>query len=358
MSENLADPREVLIAPTNDLMLACESVGVPLTLFCDVASVFRHRELGMHRFPDLVEEQLRDAVRRGHDVQAHLHPHWFFAEPHGARWIFPQDKFLLGKLASDDEGCRRIAAEQLARVKRYLEDLLRPVRPGYRCVAYRAGGYGIQPAERAVLAALRETGYVVDSSIVPGMRLTTEYNNVDFSGAPDLPNYRMSERSGLTPDGEGIFEVPIVAGAMPAWAFLRRLAAYARYRSGRNQDWRARGRGTLEVAASTYQGRLARLGSSVRRKASILRRRWSVLELGDDPVAMFALTTAYFSRFTSGAEAYGSFSSHSKTLSPAMLRALERYHRMLHKHYGSALSTPTLQGVASRVGGAEMGTSS
>src|SRR3712207_7931890 len=30
----------------------------------------------LFRSPDAVEEQLRDALRRGHDVQMHLHPHW------------------------------------------------------------------------------------------------------------------------------------------------------------------------------------------------------------------------------------------------------------------------------------------
>ena len=70
------DEVRVLVEPTERLLRQAEALGVRYTLFVDVLCLFRYRELGLHRFVDAVEDQLRDAVRRGHDVQTHLHPHW------------------------------------------------------------------------------------------------------------------------------------------------------------------------------------------------------------------------------------------------------------------------------------------
>jgi hypothetical protein len=205
LGENFLPEVEVMVEPTRALLDTCEAIGVPMTLFCDVACLWRYREDGDEAFPAAVEEQLRDAIRRGHDVQAHLHPHWLHARRDDGGWTAPLETFLVGSLGDP--------ASLLAQAAEYLNDLLRPVDPAYSCVAFRAGNYGLQPDHERVFAALRETGYRVDSSVVPGLVLQNEVNRVDFRGWP--------ERSGPL---HGVYEVPIPTARFgPLDALRRRL---------------------------------------------------------------------------------------------------------------------------------------
>src|SRR5688572_2121620 len=128
LGENFLPEIEVLVEPTKRLLAVCEELGIPMTLFVDVACLWRYRELGDHAFPDAVEAQLRDALRGGHDVQAHLHPHWLHATREDGRWSAPLDTFLVGSL--DDP------AALLARARDYLQSVLQSVDPAYRCVAF------------------------------------------------------------------------------------------------------------------------------------------------------------------------------------------------------------------------------
>jgi hypothetical protein len=293
LGENLLPEVEVLVEPTAALLAACEAAGVPITLFCDVACLWRYREVGDDVFPDAVEDQLRDAIGRGHDVQAHLHPHWLHATRDDGRWSAPLDTFLVGAL--DDP------APLLARAAAYLNDLLRPVDPAYGCIAFRAGNYGVQPAAERVYAALRETGYRVDSSVVPGMVLLNEVNRVDFRDWP--------ERSGPL---HGIYEVPVASARFgPAEAVRRRL---------RRRSARRRPRGLTIQATSTgapsLRSRLFRLDP---------------LELGPDVRRLRAITERYLRRV--GTDVDFSFSCHPKALGEPELEALLAYHEWLARTY-------------------------
>jgi hypothetical protein len=140
------DEVETLVKPTEALLRATDELGTPFTIFIDLISVWRYAEFGPSDFVAAVNAQLVDAVQRGHDVQTHIHPHWLHATRDGARWRFDSKYFLLGNFRDEDE-VHRLTRDLLVRAKEYLEGLLRPVAPAYRTVAYRAGGYGIQPGE-------------------------------------------------------------------------------------------------------------------------------------------------------------------------------------------------------------------
>ncbi len=282
----------MLVGPTSALLDACEAAGVPITLFCDVACLWRYREVGDEEFPAAVEEQLREAVRRGHDVQAHLHPHWQHAQRENGRWRAPLDTFLVGAL--DDP------ASLLARAAGYLNELLRPVEPAYSCVAFRAGNYGLQPGHERVFAALRETGYQVDSSVVPGLVLLNEVNRIDFRGWP--------ERSGRL---HGLYEVPIASARFgPIDAVRRRL----------NRPPMRQPRGmTIQATSASRPSLASRLF------------RLDPLELGPDPRRLRAITSRYLRRV--GSDVDFSFSCHPKAVAELELKALLAYHEWLSRTY-------------------------
>src|SRR5438270_13532009 len=112
-----------------------------------------------------MEEQWRDAVARGHDVQLHLHPNWLpEMEPtvKDGRWQWDMERTR----ASDYPGD---LAEAIGRCKTALEEAIGPISPDYEVVAYRAGTYEAQPFDR-LYDALLANDIWCDSSVLPGDR--------------------------------------------------------------------------------------------------------------------------------------------------------------------------------------------
>jgi hypothetical protein len=338
---------EVLVDTTERVLEACEEIAVPMTLFADVACLWRYRELGHSEFPQMVEEQLCGALRRGHDVQAHLHPHWAEAQiqhdPQGrSHYLYDLSRFLLGNCASEaGGGLYGLALDLLKRAKGHLTDFLRPVDPLYRCVAFRAGGWGIQPGTKAILAALEDAGFLIDSSVVPGFRVQSNVNRVDFTDVPREANYYLSRELGLSSAAStGVFEIPVAAGPLgrAAWATAkaRKLARTLTGKPGQS----SLGYSIQSTRDRSDRGFLARVG----RLAARWPRRWAKLQLSDDAGLMLAITRSYVDRFRSTpGDLYFAFVCHSKTASPPQLKALKQYHRSLWRLYGQSIRAITFQ---------------
>jgi hypothetical protein len=153
------DPEALMLRPTDRLLSMLDQFGARATIMAEVAEILafkRQPEFGP--VASAIEDQLRSAVARGHDVQLHLHPAWFNARYDGHRWQLDSSEYALVDLSPS-----RIT-EYLRRGKQYLEELLRPVQSAYRCVAFRAGNWLIQPS-REVVAALERSGFLYDTSV-------------------------------------------------------------------------------------------------------------------------------------------------------------------------------------------------
>lgn len=354
---NRAPEREVLIDTTDRLVAACDELSVPLTLFCDVACIWRYRETGLNEFPDQVEAQLLRLVGAEHDVQAHLHPHWLVTRiEHDAaghsHYRTSLDKYLLGNWTPPDgrtlhDFCR----ELFCRARDYLHALLRPARPGYNCIAFRAGGYGLQPHSDVILSALRDAGYLIDSSVVPGMKLDSNVNRVDFTQVPRVGNYRLeAEGSTLKASGTGLFEIPIPSseGLVARRALAGSLVNVVRGRVLRHLKRSAPGASPLGYPIqSVSQARRANRWELMLKKLRAIRRGWAMLELSNDAELMLAITDEYIRRYISESrDLYFSFSSHSKGVTNSNLVALRDYHRGMVRKYGSAIRAITFQQAA------------
>ena len=155
-----------------------------------------------------MEGQWQDAVRRGHDVQLHLHPAWLpelGARREGDVWTWDLSKTKAADYPGD-------LAARLAECKSALESVLRPVDPSYRVTAFRAGGYQAQPFAR-LHDALVACGIGCDSSVHAGgfspergydYRLAFSRRQPYFAGRHD-PQLL------APPDEEGIVELPLFA---------------------------------------------------------------------------------------------------------------------------------------------------
>ena len=87
-----------------------------------------------------------------------------------------------------------------------------------------SGGYGIQPNSDILLKALTDSGFLIDSSVVPGFVFKGSVNQIDFSNVPVMANYYL-DHDVNTPSqkNQGIFEIPIASCEFGHWenSFLR-----------------------------------------------------------------------------------------------------------------------------------------
>jgi hypothetical protein len=339
------DEATVLILPTNTLLDLAEELGIKFTFFADVLCLFRYREEGLDDFVIKAEEQLCTAVRRGHDVQTHLHPHWLRVRREGGRWAFEASDFLLGHFGADEREVHAFTKDLLIRARNYLEGLLKPISPAYRTIAFRAGGYGIQPHDGAILRALEESGYLIDSSIVPGMRRATGRNAVDFTRVPDQGNYYLGAKHGISRAVEhGVFEIPIAAGAIAPWHFAVHFTDYLRSRTQAEPPLFGRGHSRdLGAGRSADAGKA---GQSISRKLHILSHRWSSLRLPNHPSAMLGVTRQWVERYRSQGSLSLSFLLHSKGLTQSMVDALRTYHQHIEREFDGKAAFPTFLEVA------------
>jgi hypothetical protein len=212
-------PRDLMVEPTERMMAQFDRYGAKLTVMADVAEILRFKryldEAGRDVFDyGGIREQLRTAVRTGHDVQLHLHPSYY-----GSRFV---DGHLEQNFEEYD--LARLPPERLDQIvkegKRWLEELLRPVAPGYRCNAFRAANWSMNPA-RDIVKALVDNGIAIDTSV---FKYGTRNGMVsfDYGGAhSDLVPWPVDSEDICRCDPQGrLFEFPIYCERQPLWHFL------------------------------------------------------------------------------------------------------------------------------------------
>ncbi len=215
-----------LIAPTEALMkLACRH-RVPLVLFVDVLWLQRLRELaGRHRA--LMAEHLRvcrqleQAVKEGHELQLHLHPHWVDSHWDGERWQMDLRRYRLHAFAD----------AEIAEMARVGAEALRAF--GGPVSAFRAGGWCLQPFDR-LRQPLLDAGIRIDSTVYAGGVQGGGAHDYDFRGAPAASRWRFDTDPLVPVDDGPLLELPIAshtAGPALFWRMaLARKLRLARHR--------------------------------------------------------------------------------------------------------------------------------
>jgi hypothetical protein len=201
-------PRALMVDPTSRMLRQFDRYGAKLTVMADIAEILRFRrhaeESGTDDFDSgLIEAQLQDAVRGGHDVQLHVHPSYFNAEYEGGSWQLDYSEYDLAGLPLE-----RI--NEIVRTgKAYLEDLLRPVDASYACVASRSANWSAQPSPNLVRALLAN-GVPIDTSVFKHGR-RNGLVQFDYRHAhSELVPWRVDVRDICRADPEGeLLEVPI-----------------------------------------------------------------------------------------------------------------------------------------------------
>lgn len=171
--DGTGDVKKCMIEPTYELMGICEKFGAKYTLFAEVCEYWAFkktkeaRKIKFNYSPsEEIEKQLKEAIRRGHDVQLHFHPQWLESKYTENSWKVNLNYWRLPKVphglgSYDDElSLRGLFLKGIST----LERLLMPVDPSYRCIAFRAGGWCIQPSKK-VIATMLDMGILADTTV-------------------------------------------------------------------------------------------------------------------------------------------------------------------------------------------------
>jgi hypothetical protein len=217
-------PYELMVEPTARLLRLFDEYGAKLSIMADVAEILKFKEYAdQHGKDDYhyqdIAAQLQTAVRGGHDVQLHVHSSYFNATHDGRRWVQDWAEYNFAGLS-----LRRL--DELIKLgKSFLESLLQPVNPAYRCNVFRAANWSVSPSKN-VVRALVNNGIRIDTSVFKYGR-RDGLVNFDYRRAhSDMVPWRADEDAiwRSNPHGE-IWEVPIYSEhrRLPAFFSLNRI---------------------------------------------------------------------------------------------------------------------------------------
>jgi hypothetical protein len=203
------DIEEIQFAPLRRLLEIYGKFGVRTTILPDLMQQIRFRRLEtahpeLKPLADSWDEHAREAFRRGHDIQLHLHPHWGSAKHQDGRWQLNGDWSILNY-------DRDAAHAMLADGKAYLENLLQSIDSNYRCLAFRAGALAAAPSDH-LFNSLISLGIELDVSIAGGVFVNNQNLQLDYRNCEEtfLPFYpRLEDARKVSNKREEIVCVPL-----------------------------------------------------------------------------------------------------------------------------------------------------
>src|ERR1035437_8742803 len=108
LGEKTGTVKKCMIEPTAKLISFLKKNNSKMTVFWDILHYYLLLQYEKN-FPELkddrllIEKQILDLAKNGHDIQLHLHPHWLDAQYENGRWIFQYGRFRLNKLKNEDK---------------------------------------------------------------------------------------------------------------------------------------------------------------------------------------------------------------------------------------------------------------
>lgn len=199
--------QKTLIDPTNRILDAMDSVGFKGNFFVDWQMLKYLKEVNTEKtISDLnmIIDQLKDMVRRGHRVELHIHPHWIDAKYNGdGTWDFSDfQHYSLNRFTEED------IINMFGEGINLLTSIVCEVDSEYEIIAFRAGGWAIQPFS-LLKKAFSRSGIKIDSSVAAGIYGENQYSYFDFIDSPKDVMWRFEDDI-LIPNEKGRFiEIPI-----------------------------------------------------------------------------------------------------------------------------------------------------
>lgn len=174
--------QKTLIEPTNQLLDAMDSVGFKGNFFVDWQMLKYLKAEGTERTDAdyaLIENQLKDMIKRGHRIELHIHPHWVDAKYNGdGTWDFSEFRHYSLNTFTEEE-----IVDMFKEGATLLTGIAGQVEPDYKLCAFRAGGWAVQPFDK-IKKGLETVDIHIDSSVMPGVHIICDNSECNFFEAP------------------------------------------------------------------------------------------------------------------------------------------------------------------------------
>lgn len=203
------DIEQIQFRAMRTLLDLYDSHGIKSTFNAEVMQQLTFRKLQdshphLEPLANAWDEHVRLAFTRGHDIQLHIHPQWSKISFANNRWTLSGDWSLLNYEPEQ-------SYSMLSAGKAYLEKVLEPLDPNYRCLSFRSGSSAVAPSA-FLLRQLAELGLVFDMSLIQGLRVNTRNLQLDYTRCDEgfLPFYpQLDDARKMSKNVEPIVCVPI-----------------------------------------------------------------------------------------------------------------------------------------------------
>jgi hypothetical protein len=195
-----------LLKPTKCLLDTLAKINGKATFFVDTMYLLLLKSSKDPIHYDVykqLEEQLINIIYKGHRIELHLHPHWLEAYSSNGEWMFPSyEHYKLNSLSTEKIN------ELFKQGTELLNNIAQNADPHYSVIAFRAGGYCIEPF-KTLKKVFIENNIKIDSSVVPLMKLDGDIHNLDYSVINPISHYFFSDSIRQINTTGDFLEVPI-----------------------------------------------------------------------------------------------------------------------------------------------------
>jgi hypothetical protein len=173
-----------IIEPTEALLKVADAFDVKLVQFVDCGYLKKIQEEkikhpSLEKDFKLLAKQLEIMNFNQHDLQLHIHPHWEDSFYVNNKWVCNVNRYKLTCFSNSE--INTIVTEYKKALAVYNDT--------NNIIAYRAGGWCLQPFEN-IGEALKKNNIKVDSSVFRGGYFESEQYNYDFRNAPKKSRYK------------------------------------------------------------------------------------------------------------------------------------------------------------------------
>ena len=207
MGNGLGNVAQLQYLPSMFFMKLARRLGINLTFMVDVVQqlVYKehsHRDYNLKLQKNLWDDTVLLMKSYGFDVQLHLHPQWKNAK-HEKDFFYLDNNWNFGKYSPADQ--ETIISDSI----NYLEELIKPIDPDYRVIAYKGGSWGLQPSGD-LLRNMEKHGIRIVTGVRKGMYLPgngVDYRNLEEPVMPYYPDY--NDLCKISTEKKEIFIVPL-----------------------------------------------------------------------------------------------------------------------------------------------------
>ena len=196
-----------VIQPTKTLKKIFDTYDSTFVIFFEAAEFKKISEFQTDKNIRVIENQVYSLYQDDYEIALHIHPQWFNAVYRGNNWILDFDEYNLSNL--NEEKINNYLNQSLNYLRKIIKN------KDYLPLAYRAGGWLIQPSE-IISNVLFNNGIKIDSSVFKGGRQL--YRGFNFIPSIKNPYWWKFNNNVNKPEINGkLFEIPIYTRMVPFW---------------------------------------------------------------------------------------------------------------------------------------------